>query len=48
MVPYIECEGKKIITKSENLKDPIKFTEELLTLKEDIDNLIMCSFGNDI
>ena len=34
MTTYIEAEGKKIITKPENIKDPIKFTEDLLKLKE--------------
>ena len=48
MTTYIEAEGKKIITKPENIKDPIKFTEDLLKLKEDMDNLIISSFGNDI
>ena len=48
MIPYIESEGNKIITKPENLKDPIKFTEDVLKLKEDMDNLILSSFGNDI
>ena len=48
MVPYIESEGKKIITKPENLKDPIKFTEDVLKLKEDMDNIIISSFENNI
>jgi hypothetical protein len=48
MIPYIESEGKKIVTKPENIKDPIKFTEDLLKLKEDMDNIIISSFGNDI
>ncbi len=48
MIPYIQSEGMKIISKPENLKDPIKFTEDLLKLKEDMDNIIISSFGNDI
>lgn len=48
MTPYIESEGQKIISKPENLKDPIKFTEDLLKLKEDMDNIILSSFENNI
>jgi hypothetical protein len=48
MSSYIEQEGNKIVKNSENLKDPIKFTDDLLKLKSDMDNIILISFENDI
>lgn len=48
MGPYILDEGKKLVSNEENLKDPLKFTEALLTFKKQIDDLIVFSFNNDM
>lgn len=48
MNPYINIEGKKIVSNPENLKDPIKFTELLLEFKKQMDELIQEAFSNDI
>ena len=48
MNPYIMQEGQKIINNEENIKDPLKFTAKLLTLKLEMDSMIEHSFGNDM
>lgn len=40
MTIYISLEGFKIIKDEVNLKNPIKFTQELLNLKSEIDIVI--------
>lgn len=48
MAPYIEGRGEKIVTDEAFLKDPIKFTSELLALKKEMDEMVEKSFLNDI
>ena len=48
MAPYIEGRGEKIVTDEAILKDPIKFTSELLGLKKEMDEMVEKSFLNDI
>jgi hypothetical protein len=48
MAPYIEGRGDKIVTDETLLKDPIKFTAELLNLKKEMDEMVQNSFQNDI
>ena len=48
MAPYIESRGDKIVTDEALLKDPIKFTAELLNLKKEMDEMVEKSFQNDI
>lgn len=48
MAPYIEGRGEKIVTDESILKDPIKFTSELLSLKKEMDEMVEKSFLNDI
>ena len=48
MEPFIMEEGRKIIKNKELLKEPIKFTERLLELKAEIDNIISVAFNNDM
>lgn len=40
MNPYIEGRGKKIIEDENNLKDPIEFTQKLLDLKKEMDEMV--------
>lgn len=44
MEPYIESRGEKIVTDETLLKDPIKFTADLLSLKKEMDELVEKSF----
>lgn len=48
MNPYVMQEGGKIVLNEETKKDPIKFTELLLNLKLQMDELIEVAFDNHI
>ena len=48
MDPFIMQEGHKIIKNQELCKEPIKFTQKLLELKEEIDQIISQAFNNDM
>ena len=48
MDQYIMQEGKKITTNEETLKNPLLFTQKILDLKDEIDNIIASSFQNDM
>lgn len=48
MNPYIAQEGGKIISDTDNLADPNKFTLQLLDFKAQMDDLIEKSFLNDM
>ena len=48
MNPYIMKEGAKIVKNQDNLKDPLKFTQKLLELKAEMDELIESAFSNDM
>ena len=48
MDQYIMQEGKKITTNEENLKNPLLFTQKILDLKDEIENIIASSFQNDM
>ena len=40
MSPYIEERGNELISNKDFLKDPIKFTEKLLELKKEMDDIV--------
>lgn len=40
MNPYIEERGQKIVKDEANLKEPLKFTQKLLELKKEMDDMI--------
>ena len=44
MDPFIMEEGRKIVKSEENLKDPLKFTGQLLLFKEEMDRIIASAF----
>lgn len=44
MDPYIMQEGRKITKNQETQKDPLLFTQKLLDLKDEVDNIIATSF----
>ncbi len=48
MNDFIQLEGTKIVSNAENLKDPAKFTQELLNFKKMIDDVIIFSFDNEL
>jgi hypothetical protein len=48
MEPYIVERGESLVKDEENLKDPVKFTEKLLVLKSEMDQLVEYSFSNDM
>ena len=48
MSPYIEKRGDKIVKDETLLKDPQQFTQKLLELKEEMDQMVENSFGNDM
>ena len=48
MTPYIMEIGRKIVDSEDNLKDPVMFTEKLLTFKSEIDQMVSMSFNNQI
>jgi hypothetical protein len=48
MSTYILTEGSKLINNQVLLNDPIKFTAQLLSFKEEMDSLIKNSFQNDM
>ena len=48
MDQYIMQEGAKITKNLEILKDPLLFTQKILDLKDEIDNIIASSFQNDM
>jgi hypothetical protein len=47
MGPYIESRGTIVIEDEELLKDPVKFTEKLLDLKKEMDEIVVECFNND-
>ena len=48
MNKYILAVGKQIVSNEAYLKDPNRFTEELLAFKKQIDDVIIDSFKNDM
>jgi sulfatase maturation enzyme AslB (radical SAM superfamily) len=48
MTPWINEEGKKIVSNEENQKDALKFTQKLLEFKEEVDRIIERAFENDM
>jgi cullin-4 len=48
MNDFIMLEGTKILSNVDNLKDPIKFTTELLAFKKKFDDIIIFSFQNEM
>lgn len=47
MGPYIEARGTVVIDDKELQKDPVKFTENLLELKKEMDEIVVQCFNND-
>ena len=47
MQPYIEERGKGLIDDEELRKDPVKFTQALLKLKKEMDDMVTQCFNND-
>jgi endo-1,4-beta-D-glucanase Y len=47
MGPYIEGRGTVVIEDEELLKDPVKFTEALLGLKKEMDEIVVQCFRDD-
>jgi hypothetical protein len=47
MKPYIESRGQALIDDKEILKDPILFTNKLMELKKEMDNLVHDAFANN-
>jgi hypothetical protein len=48
MQPYIIKRGEEIVNDQALLKDPVEFTQKLLELKKEMDNMVEKSFLNDI
>lgn len=48
MNPYIENRGKKIVDDETLQKNSIEFTQRLLDLKQEMDEMVQFSFANDI
>ena len=48
MKPYIEHRGEEIIKDQELLKNPVDFTQRLLDLKKEIDEMVSEAFENNI
>jgi len=48
MSSYLETRGSKIVEDEAMLKEPEKFTQELLNFKKEIDTLIEVSFRSDM
>ena len=48
MNPYIEKRGEAIVKDDNLLKDPIAFTQKLLDLKSEMDNMLKTSFDNSM
>jgi len=46
MTPYIKASGEAMVNDPENLKDPDQFTQKLIELKAQIDEMISYSFDN--
>ena len=46
--PFIEAEGRKIVNDEGLIKDPVKFTEKLLELKDEMDKMIESAFNDDM
>ena len=46
MTPYIKASGEAMVNDRENLKDPDQFTQKLIELKAQIDEMISYSFDN--
>lgn len=47
MGPYIETRGQEVINNEELQKDPVKFTEKLLELKKEMDEIVVECFKDD-
>jgi len=47
MGPYIEDRGRSLINDEELRKDPTKFTNQLLKLKKEMDDMVNQCFSND-
>ena len=47
MGPYIEGRGTIVIQDEDLLKDPVKFTQKLLELKREMDEIVFDCFNND-
>ena len=48
MGSYITSTGKKLVENEENIKDPNKFTTNLLLFMHKLDNIIVHLFDNNI
>ena len=48
MNPYIEKRGEAVVKDDNLLKDPIAFTQKLLDLKFEMDNMLKESFDNSM
>ena len=48
MNPYIEERGREIVEDENLLKDPIKFSEKLLDLKHEMDEMVKISFDSSM
>ena len=48
MNPYIEKRGEAVVKDENLLKDPIVFTQKLLDLKSEMDNMLKMSFDNSM
>lgn len=47
MGPYIEARGMEVINNEELQKDPVKFTQKLLELKKEMDEIVALCFKDD-
>jgi hypothetical protein len=48
MMSYIEIRGEKIVTDESLQKNPVEFTNKLLSFKDDIDLMVEKIFKNDV
>lgn len=48
MKPYIVTRGEKIVKDEGLIKSPVLFSQKLLDLKAEMDNMVSQSFSNDI
>ena len=48
MNPYIMQEGNAVVNNEEIRKDPVSFTTKLLSLKEQIDEMVASTFGSHL
>jgi len=47
MGPYIESRGQVVLNDEQLLKNPVKFTQNLLDLKKEMDEIVLHCFNND-